>query len=386
MTYLDHAATSPLDPRVLDAMMPYLTARFGNPSSVHTEGRRARGAVEDARERIAALIGAETSEIIFTGSGTESDALAISGCLAAGGSLLTSAAEHEAVLRPAEYLAEQGRAVILSPEQTGAISTSAIEACLADHDDIRLVSLMMVNNEVGTMHDVPALSRICRQRGVLLHTDAVQAVGLVEVDVHTLGVDLLSASAHKFYGPKGAGFLFVRGGVDIQPLIRGSQERRRRGGTENVAAIVGMATALEIALEEREERFAHALSLRRRIFDQLDQTLAGEFVLTTPRDEASAAPHVVNVAFPPQDGTMIDGEMLILNMDMEGIAVSAGSACTSGALEPSHVLAAMGYDRATASAAVRFSTGKDTTEEEVVSAVQTLARVVERMRRLATVT
>jgi cysteine desulfurase len=385
MIYLDHAATTPLDARVLEVMLPFLTTRYGNASSVHSEGRRARVAVESARDSIAEQIGAEASEIVFTSSGTEADALAINGVLRDGGALLTSAAEHEAVLRPAEQLQSERRAVIVRPNGTGAVEAPTVEEILASRADIRLVSLMSANNEVGTITPLADIAQTCRRRSIPLHTDAVQSVGLLDINVDSLGVDMLTASAHKFYGPKGAGFLYVRGGLDLEPIVRGSQERGRRGGTENVAAIVGMARALELARLERDERIAHAMELRNNLLDALKNLADPGMVLITPEDSRLAVPQVVNVAFRPHEGQVIDGEMLILNMDMEGIAVSAGSACTSGALEPSHVLLAAGFDRATASATVRFSTGKDTTLDEIERAVETLARVVERMRRLALV-
>jgi cysteine desulfurase len=383
MIYLDHASTTSLDPRVLEAMYPYLTSTYGNASSVHAAGRRARGAIEEARETVASIIGAESSEIIFTSSGTEADALAIQGFMRCGGALLTSAVEHEAVLRPAERLHREGRAVILKPDDRGAVSPALVDEALSGRENVGLVSLMSANNEIGTLTDIPGVAAVCKQRGVTLHTDAVQTLGLHVFDVEALGVDMATGSAHKFYGPKGAGFLYVRGGTPIEPLIEGSQERKRRGGTENVAAIVGLAAALELAHREREARLSLASSLRTHLLSALAPLIREGAILVTPEEPSRAVPHVVNIAFPPIDGHPIDGEMLILNMDMEGVAVSAGSACTSGALEPSHVLLAAGYDRATSSAAVRFSTGTSTTAGEIDTAVQILTKVIERMRRLA---
>ena len=380
--YLDHAATTPLDLQVFEAMVPYWKEHFGNASSVHALGRKARFAVEESRERMAALLGAEPSEIIFTSGGTESDNAALKGMLAGPRThLITSAAEHEAIIHPAEQMHAAGRPVtILTPEPTGAVTPEQVEATITE--ETGLVSLMHANNEVGTMTPLPAIAEVCRAHGVPLHTDAVQTAGLFALNVEALGVDLLSLSAHKFYGPKGIGALYVRGGLNFQPLVEGgAQERRRRGGTENVAAIVGMVTALEKAVGEAEARTDHLRSLQQWLISSLRQALGDSFVFNTPVDAAiETAPHIVNIAFPPQEDKPLDGEMLLLNLDMEGVLASAGSACTSGALEPSHVLMALGRDRPTAAAAVRFSLGKDNTEEDIDYAVEKLTAIVRRMR------
>lgn len=386
--YLDHAATTPLAPPVLEAMRPYLTEQFGNASSVHQMGRTARVAVEEAREQVAECLGAAPSEVVFTSGATEANNLAIKGILAAGSSdtqeagLVTSAAEHEAVLEPAEHLQERGHPVtILSPGSTGAVSPSQVADAI--DETTALVSLMYVNNEIGVQTDIPEIAEVCREHDVLFHCDAVQAAGLVPLDVAEIGVDLLSLSAHKFYGPKGVGVLYVRGGVEPAPLVEGgSQERERRGGTENVPGVVGCAEALTRAVEQRDERADHLRTLQRTLIDGLENVVPGEYVLNTPVDEAPVAPHIVNVAFPPVEGESLDGEMLILNLDMEGVLVSAGSACTSGALEPSHVLSALGLERETASAAVRFSLGADTTTAEIETALDALGTVLQRMQRL----
>ena len=380
--YLDHAATTPLDPRVFEAMTPFLKDQYGNASSVHALGRQARLAVEESRERVAALLGAEPGEIVFTSGGTEADNLAVKGACGRGG-VVTSAAEHEAVLRPAEALKADGRAVtILDPGPSGAATPEQVQAAL--HEGVGLVSLMHTNNEIGTCTDVPAVAAVCRAAGILLHCDAVQAPGLAPLDVDALGVDLLTLSAHKFNGPKGAGVLYVRGGTDLRPLVEGgAQERKRRGGTENVAAVVGLAEALALACEDRPARAAHIASLRDRLYRGLREALGEAFMCNTPLGDPSAqvAPHILNISFPPVDGgDALDGEMLLLNLDMEGIMASAGSACTSGAIEPSHVLLALGRDRATAAATVRFSLGHATTEDEIDLAVDRLAAIVRRMR------
>ena len=386
--YLDHAATTPLDPEVLEAMKPYLLEDYGNASSVHQLGRQARVALEQAREQVAACLNAASSEVVFTSGGTEADNLALKGVLRAASEgdtragLVTSAAEHEAVLRPAERLAEEGHPVqILTPDAHGAVSPEQVRAAL--DDQTALVSLMHTNNETGVQTEIPAIADICESHDVLLHCDAVQAAGLQPLDVDALGVDLLSLSGHKFYGPKGTGVLYVRNGVDLGSLLQGgSQERDRRGGTENVPGAVGLADALERAAaraEARAERLAH---LQERLVDGLDDAVPGPYRLNTPVGEAPVAPHVVNVAFPPGGPAAdpLDGEMLILNLDMQGVLVSAGSACTSGALEPSHVLSALGLDRPTASAAVRFSLGAGTTEADIDYALDTLRDTLQRMR------
>ena len=384
--YLDHAATTPLDPEVFEVMKPYLLEEYGNASSVHQLGRQARVAMEGARERVAGCLGAESSEIVFTSGGTEADNLALKGALSAASTngedagLVTSAAEHKAVVEPARRMMEQGRPVtLLSPDAHGAVTPEQVEAAL--DEDTALVSLMHTNNEIGVQTDIPAVASVCDAHDVLLHCDAVQAAGLQPLDVEALGVDLLSLSGHKFYGPKGIGVLYVRNGVDLGPLVEGgSQERDRRGGTQNVAGAIGLAEALERATAEAEERAARLSRLQRRLVEGLDDAVPGPYVCNTPLDEAPVAPHVVNVAFPPVGDEPLDGEMLILNLDMQGILVSAGSACTSGALEPSHVLTALGLDRPTAAAAVRFSLGAKTTEEDIDEALDALHSTLQRMR------
>ena len=384
MIYLDHAATTPLDARVLEAMEPYLKESFGNASSVHGLGRKARVAVEDARERVAALLGAETGEIVFTSGGTESNNAALKGVLNdSWRGLVTSAAEHEAVLMPAERMQKAGRPVtVLQPGVHGAVTVKQVEEALSD--ETALVSLMHANNELGTLTPIREIADLCRAHNVVLHCDAVQSAGLLALDVNKLGVDLLSLSAHKFYGPKGVGALYVRGGIDVEPIVEGgSQERKRRAGTENVPAIVGLARALELAVEEAEVRTERIIRLRNRLQHNLEEALGGQYVLNTPVGRADVAPHVLNIAFPPRDGQVYDGEMILLNLDMKDICASAGSACTSGALEPSHVLRAVGLDDDTAAGALRFSLGKANTEDDVDRAVDALAEAIERMKAFA---
>lgn len=381
--YLDHAATTPLDPQVFEAMVPYLKEFYGNASSLHAMGRKARFAVEESRETVADLLGAEPGEIVFTSGGTESNNTAIKGgTKKSGGAVLTSSAEHAAVLRPAERMREDGRRLVLvEPGNSGAPEPSAIAERL-DDGEIGFVSLIHGNNELGTLTDIATIASFCRERGVMFHTDAVQTAGYGLLRVDEAGVDLASLSAHKMYGPKGVGALYVRGGVDVEPLLEGgAQERRRRGGTENVAAIVGMARALALSIESAPGRRKHAAAMRDRLHRGLVDLMGPRMVVNTPIKEAPAMPHVLNVAFPPFNGEPLDGEMLLLNLDVEGVLASAGSACTSGALEPSHVLTAIGLDPATASAGVRFSVGKDTSEDDVDYAVDVVDRVIRRMTR-----
>ncbi len=385
LVYLDHAATTSLDPRVLEAMMPYLREHYGNPSSVHQLGRKARYAVEQARERAAACLGAEPSEIIFTSGATESNNLALKGILAhfPGKGLVTSSVEHKAVLQPAKTLSGQGYPVTyLRPDRYGRISPEQVAESITE--ETALVSIMMVHNELGTRYDVERIAAICRERGVLFHCDAVQGVGYYPIRLDEWPVDALSLSAHKFYGPKGVGVLFVRGGTPLRPLIEGgAQERNRRGGTEHVAGIVGLAHALELAVIEREERVKHVRALRDRLATVLQAELGDYLVINTPLQEEEAAPHILHVVFPPQDELPVDGEMLLLNLDMEGICVSSGSACTSGAVEPSHVLQAIGIAPDTAKAAVRFSLGWKNTVEEIDYTVEKVEQILRRIKLLS---
>ena len=390
--YLDHAATSPLRPGVLGAMLPWLEGAYGNASSVHRLGRQARVAVETAREQIAAVLGCEGAEIVFTSGGTEADNLALRGVLTAAQmreagrtGLVTGAAEHEAVLRAAEALARAGHQVdVLAPGAGGAVEPEAVRAAVSDA--VGLVSLLYANNETGAITDVSGAAEAAHAAGALFHTDAVQAAGLLDVKVDALGVDLLSLSAHKCGGPKGVGLLYVRSGTPLEAQVAGgAQERRRRGGTENVAALVGFAEALAQAEAEREASHARLSALRERLAAQIRARFGDGVRFNTPlegfsRQAAPASPHVLSVSFPPRNGRALDGEMLLLGLDMAGVFVSSGSACTSGAVEPSHVLRAMDVPRETAQATVRFSLGHTTTEADVDRAAEVLAQVAGRMR------
>lgn len=376
--YLDHAATTPLDPRVLDAMLPYLRDEYGNASSPHGPGRRARHAVEDARERIAQRLGAQSSEIVFTSGGTEANNLALWGLARRKGARLVAAkTEHESVLEPLRAMAAGGFAAdLVDPTGTGLIPADELNK-LADGPTA--VSVMHTNNETGALSPIATLAESRRNNGFLLHSDCVQALGWSDLKVDALGVDLMTLSGHKIYGPKGIGVLFAHGDtIDLEPFIRGgSQERRRRGGTENVAAIVGMAAAMDLVAKERSDRMEHYRSLQRRLLKNLKAVCPDDFVVNTPED---SAPHILNVSFPPRDGSPLDGEMLLLNLDVAGIHASSGSACTSGAVEPSHVLLAMGVPEDTADATVRFSLGVSNTAEEMDYVAEELGRILRRMR------
>jgi cysteine desulfurase len=379
--YLDHTATTPLEPLVFEAMRPYFEDVFGNPSSIHWFGQRAKSALERARESIAVALGADPSELIFTSGGTESDNTALRGSAYAARtkgktSLVTTKAEHHAVLDTAEALREEGFAVtFLDVDATGGIGLKDLPEALSA--DTFLVSVMHANNEVGTVYPLKELAGLTRERGVLLHTDAVQTLGKIPVDVNTLGVDMLSVSAHKLYGPKGIGALYVRKGTNLDPLLHGGgQERGKRPGTENVALAVGFAKAVELSIASMEKE-SHRLQ---RLRDELEGRIRKSFPEAVFNgDPSNRLPHIASVSFDNRQ-LALEGEMLILNLDLEGIAVTSGSACTSGSIQPSHVLLAMGRDPETAKATIRFSFGKGNTEEDVEAAMKALEVVLERMR------
>jgi cysteine desulfurase len=376
--YLDHNATTPIHPDVLAAMQPYLTERFGNPSSVHGWGREARQALEGARQTVAQILGATDKDcIVFTGGGTEADNLALRGVLDAqgegGGHLVVSAVEHHAVLHTAEYLARCGREVTwLSVDGEGLLDPQDVR--LAIRPDTVLVSLMHGNNETGVLFPIREAARICRERGVLFHTDAIQSFGKLPVDVEALGVDLLSISGHKLGGPKGIGALYIRRGTKMLPLLTGGwQERSRRGGTENVAGAVGLARAAELAREDLKGAGRRMAELRDRLESGL---LAAIPEVRRNGHPTVRLPQTSSLAFP---GT--EAESLILALDLCGIGVSSGAACSSGSLEPSHVLTAMGLPHDRVQGSVRFSLGRGTTAEEIDCVLETLPPIVERMRR-----
>jgi cysteine desulfurase len=375
MIYLDHAATTPVRPETRAAMEPYLSERFGNAASTHAAGRAARSALEESRERVAGALGAARSEIVFTASGTEADNLAVLGrWRTTGGGVAVSAVEHSAVLEAASQAAREGAAVtVLAVDERGVVDLDALREALDTPHAV--VSTMWGNNEVGAIQPVAAIAELCRERGAVFHTDAVQAVGHVPVSVAEVRCDLLTISAHKFGGPQGVGALFVRRGTDLAPLILGGgQEGGLRAGTSNVAGAVGLADALERAVSGLAEEAARLGGLR----DRLERTLRNavdDLTVNGPVAPEARLPHILSIGL---DG--VDPDVLLPALDLAGIAVSSGSACHTGAAAPSHVLVAMGVQRDTV---VRFSLGWSTTAEDVEAAAATIARVVDQVRAVS---
>jgi cysteine desulfurase len=373
--YLDHNATTPVDPRVLDAMLPFLREQYGNPSSLHWLGQRARAAVEEARASVAALVGAEPSDVVFTASGSESDNTALRGVAARAKEprrgVVVSAIEHHAVLNTAKALREDGVPVaVVRADASGVVDLDDLAAKV--DSTTALVSLMLANNETGVVQPVARAARLARERGALVHCDAVQAAGRLPIDVSALGVELLTLSAHKICGPKGAGCLVVRRGTPMAPLVRGgAQERNRRAGTENVAGIVGFGAAARLAAEGLEAEAARLGSLRDRLEARL-LALPG----ARRNGDGPRLPNTANVSFA---GTEAEG--LLIALDLEGIAVSTGAACAAGAVEPSHVLRAMGFGPERVQSSLRFSLGRSTTEADVDRAAEALASVLARARK-----
>lgn len=376
--YLDYAATTPVDPGVLVAMQPYFTDRFGNAGSVHQFGQAARGAVDEARAAVARLIGAQPKEIVFTAGATEANNAAIFGAAYArempDRHIITSATEHHAVLEPCRWLQAHGASLTVLPvDRHGLVEPDAVRRAI--RPGTVLVSIMHGNNEIGTLGPVAEIGAIARERGVLFHCDATQSAGILPIDVKALGVDLLSLSAHKRYGPKGIGALYVRAGVHIEPFLHGgSQERGRRGGTENVPAIVGFGEAARIAAECMPEEAARVGVLRDRLIAGLATIDGAQF----NGHRHDRLPGIVNVSFADADS-----ESLLLALDLEGIAASSGSACTSGSLEPSHVIAALSVPAAFATGTLRFSLGRWTTAEEIEAVLEVLPPVLATIRRAA---
>lgn len=377
--YLDYAATTPVLPEVAQAMAPYLSTIFGNPSSLHWYGRQARDAVDSARDTVARILNCKHSEVVFTASGSEANNLALRGTAQTvaersgrGPRIVTDAAEHHSVLHTVQALRDSGCDVVILPvDRHGTVCPDDLERALTEPTD--LVSVMMANNEVGTIQPVEELCRTAHEHGALFHTDAVQAAGVLPINLGTLPADLITISAHKLYGPKGAAALIVRSDVQLQPLITGgAQERGRRAGTENVPAIVGMARALEIATQSMQDEAVRLAALRDRLVDGILQRIEGVHLYGHPTHRL---PTILNVAF-----DRADGETILLNLDLSGVACSGGSACAAGALEPSHVLLAMGLPRSLASAAVRMSLGRPTTAEEIEAVLEILPDALGRAR------
>lgn len=377
--YLDYNATTPVDPRVVEAMIPYLKEHFHNPSSVYSGAKETKKAIEEAREKIASLIGASPKEIIFTGGGSEADNHAIKGVAFAlqekGKHIITSSIEHHAVLHACQFLEKIGFEVTYLPvDKYGIVHPHSLRKAI--RDDTILVTIMMANNEIGTIEPIKELAEVAHEKNVLFHTDAVQAVGKIPVNVKELGVDLLSLSAHKFYGPKGVGALYIRKGLKIHPLIHGGgQERGRRAGTENVAGIVGAGKAAEIAMKEMGEEERKIRPLRDRLEKELVKRIPEVVVNGHPEKRLY---NTLNICV-----KYIEGEGMLALMDFHGISASSGSACTSGSLEPSHVLLAIGLPHEIAHGSLRFSFGKYNTEEDVDKVIEVLPGIVERLRAMS---
>lgn len=383
--YLDHAATTAPDPRVIEAMLPMLTTYWGNASSIYLEGQEAHRALDAARKLCADLLGAQPKEIIFTSGGTESDNAAIRGAAMAqrdrgrGNHIVTSAIEHHAVLHTVEQLEREGfRATYLPVDRDGFVDLAALEDAVGPETTV--VSVMTANNEVGTIEPIAEISRIAKAKNpqVVVHTDAVQAAGAIDITPSKLGVDMLSIAAHKLHGPKGVGLLYVKNRTPWLPMILGgSQEKERRAGTENLAGVAGLATAMKLAWDEAETRNQHSRRLRDRLLYGLPERIP-DTVITGPTDPSQRLPNNFSCCF-----RNVEGESVLLALDMSDVAASSGSACTTGALEPSHVLTAMGIDADLAHASLRLTVGKDNTDEQIDRVLEVLPGIVARLRSLA---
>jgi cysteine desulfurase len=379
--YLDHNATTPLHPRVLEKMVPYLTEQFGNPSSFYGLGREARNGLEQAREKVAGGIGAREDEIVFTSGGTEADNLALRGVARAlrekGNHIITSVIEHHAVLKTCEDLATDGFEVTFLPvDGQGLVDPEKVRRCM--RPETILISIMAANNETGAVQPLREIVAAASERGVLVHTDAVQAIGKVEVDVDKLGVDLLSLSAHKLYGPKGVGALYVRRGTPLlSPMSGGHHERGVRAGTENVAGAVGLGEALVLATENRAEEMERLARLRDRLERGLQERIDDARVNS---GEVERVANTTNLSF-----RAVDGEAILLHLDLRGICASTGSACATDSPEPSHVLQGMGLEPRLAQGTIRFSLGHDSTQEEVERTIEAMAEIVKSLRAISSV-
>lgn len=377
--YLDHAATTPVKPEVLDAMMPYFTQSFGNPSSIYQVAQINKKAIDDARETIAKHLGANTNEIFFTSGGTEADNWAIKGIVEAnknkGNHIITTKIEHHAVLHTCEYLEKQGFEVTyLDVNEEGVIDLEALKAAIKD--TTILISIMYANNEVGTIMPIKEIGAIAKEHGIAFHTDAVQAIGQVRIDVKEQNIDALSLSGHKIYGPKGIGVLYIRRGLRITNLIHGgAQERGRRAGTENVPAIVGIAKAMELAYTDFEAKNERIKGLRDKLMNGILESIPYSKLNGS---SINRLVNNVNIGF-----EFVEGESLLLLLDMNGVAASSGSACTSGSLDPSHVLLALGLPHEKAHGSLRLTLGEGTTEQEVDYVLEKLPAIVQRMRDMS---
>ncbi|SCY58176.1 cysteine desulfurase NifS [Alkaliphilus peptidifermentans] len=377
--YLDYSATTPMKQEVLDAMMPYFNVSFGNPSSIYTYGRESKGAIDKARDIIAKSLNSSPDEIFFTAGGSESDNWAVKGIAYAnrskGKHIITTNVEHHAVLHTCEYLEKEGYEVTyLSVDEYGLISIDQLKAAI--RPDTILITIMFANNEIGTIQPIKEIGQIARNNNVYFHTDAVQAYGNMKIDVNELGIDLMSVSAHKLYGPKGTGALYIKKGVKIHQLIHGGgQEKRRRAGTENVPGIVGFAKAVQLAHENLEDHIKHITSLRDKLITGLKEKIQ---YLKLNGHPTKRLPGNVNYSI-----EFVEGESLLLSLDMVGIACSSGSACTSGSLDPSHVLMAIGLTHEVAHGSLRLTVGDFTSEEDIDYVIEKLPPIVEKLRQMS---
>jgi cysteine desulfurase len=377
--YLDYAATTPTHPEVVKAMLPYFTDDFGNPSSIYSYGQEAKSVIDEARIQVAKLIGARDEEIVFTSGGTEADNLAIKGIAFANENkrdhIITSSIEHHAVIEACKFLEKRGFSVTYLPvDEYGLVDPGDVKRTITNKTI--LISVMHANNEVGTIEPIAEIGKIAKEAGIYFHTDAVQTVGHIPVDVNELGVDLLSMSAHKLYGPKGIGALYIRKGTKVASFIHGGdQEKRWRAGTENVPGIVGLGRAAKLARQEMIEEMERLTSLRDKLIKGILERVEHTYLNGHPSRRLS---NNVNVSV-----DFVEGESILLNLDLEGFCASTGSACSSSSLEPSHVLLAMGLSHGQAHGSLRLTIGKWTTEEEIEQVLETLPRVVSKLRAMS---
>ena len=377
--YLDYAATSPVLPEVLDAMLPFFMSCFGNPSGIHENGRETRKAVEQARREVAETLGAESREIVFTSGGSEGDNLAIEGTAFAlrekGNHIITSQIEHHAVLNTCRWLEKQGfRVTYLPVDASGLVDPDSVRDAIGN--DTVLVSIMTANNEIGTVEPVSEIGEICREKGVLFHTDAVQAIGMMNIHAAEINADLISLSAHKFHGPKGTGALYIRKGTKLESLIHGgAQERGLRAGTENVPGIVGMGKAITVAAKEREENQQRIRELRDQMIRIVLERIPGSQLNGHPEKRLANNCHFSFAG--------IESEALLLRLDLAGISVSGGSACTSGSMEPSHVLQAIGLKDEMLKSGIRMTMGRETTREEIEKTAEKMSEIIADLRQMS---
>lgn len=377
--YMDNSATTPVKKEVLDAMIPFYTTKYGNPSSIYSLGRESRKAIDEARDKIAKIFGAKANEIFFTAGGSEADNWAIKGVAFAnknkGNHIITTKIEHHAVLHTCDYLEKQGFEITyLDVDEYGMVDLEQLKNSITDKTI--LISIMFANNEIGTIQPIEEIGKIAKENNIYFHTDAVQAIGNVKIDVNELNIDMMSLSGHKFYGPKGIGLLYIKNGVKIDNHIHGgAQERKRRAGTENVASIVGLARALEMAYDNLDEHNSRLTKLRTKFIDGIMKNIKHVRLNGHPDKRL---PGNVNVSI-----EFVEGESLLLSLDLEGIAASSGSACTSGSLDPSHVLLAIGLPHEIAHGSLRFSLGDFNTEEEIDYVIDKLVGIVDRLRAMS---